>query len=76
MTKTYTAELSGSSWRQGPIAEFATITAARRWAEEYGTTADVCTIRDAKGREVALHCRDMNGNGLRWFRSAIREDAP
>ena len=71
MTKTYTATISGSTWSQGPIAKFPTITAAREWAEEYGTTADSCTITDAKGREVASHRRDSNGDGTHWYRAAI-----
>lgn len=71
MTKTYTATISGSTWSQGPVAEFSTITACRQWAEEYGTTADSCTITDATGREVASHRRDSNGDGTRWYRAAI-----
>ena len=71
MTKTYTAEITGNSWSQGPVAEFPTITAARKWAEEYGTTADCCTITDAKGREVANHRRDSNGDGTRWYRASV-----
>lgn len=67
----YTAEIGGASWAQGPRAEFATIREARAWAEEYGTTADRCVIRDAKGREVARHCRDRNGDGTRWFRATV-----
>jgi hypothetical protein len=73
MARKYIAEITGSSWRQGPVAEFTTITAARRWAEEYGTTADSCTIRDTKGREVALHRRDTSGDGMRWFAAALIE---
>ena len=71
MVARYRAELSGSSWRQGPAAEFDTVREARQWAESYGTTADSCTIRDAKGREVGLHCRDISGNGMRWFRAEL-----
>lgn len=67
----YTAEIFGSSWRQGPICEFDTITAARRWAEEYGTTADGCTIHDRQGRQIAAHRRDTSGDGTRWFRAAV-----
>ena len=70
MTKPYTAEIFGSSWSQGPVAKFPTITAAREWAEEYCTTADSCTITDAKGRIVATHRRDTNGSGTRWFKSS------
>ena len=61
----YTAEISGSSWSRGPVAEFATIKAARRWAEEYGSTADACTIRNRRGRTVALHRRDPSRD--RWY---------
>ena len=59
MTK-YTAEISGHSWRQGPVAEFDTVREARQWAESYGTTADSCTIRDAKGG------RAMSGWDAYW----------
>ena len=66
----YTAEIFGSSWSQGPICEFPTISEARKWAESYGTTADWCSIRLA-GREIASHRRDSNGDGTRWFRASI-----
>ena len=56
--------------RQGPVAEFATITEARRWAESFGTTADQCAIRRG-GREVALHVRDTSGDGTHWFKATI-----
>lgn len=67
----YLAEIGGSSWRQGPQGEFPTIKAARAWAEEYGTTADRCTILDRHGAVVALHSRDTSGDGTRWFRVQI-----
>ncbi len=67
----YTAEITGSSWRSGPISGFRTIRAARQWAEEYGTTADACTIRDSKGVVVAEHRRDMSGDGTHWFAATI-----
>lgn len=66
----YHAKLYGSGWASGPEQDFDTITAARKWAEEYGTTADSCTIKDKAGRVVAEHRRDMSGNGERWFRAA------
>ena len=65
----YKAEISGSSWSRGPQAEFSTIRECRAWAEEYGRTADRCSIYDKKGKLVALHCRDENGNGMKWFRA-------
>lgn len=65
----YAAELFGNSWKQGPRAEFATITAARKWAEEFGTTADRCVIT-SRGKVVAEHRRDLSGDGTRWFRAA------
>lgn len=71
MMSKYTATISGSSYSAGPTAEFPTITAARQWAEEYGTTADRCTITDAKGRVVAKHRRDTSGDGTRWFKAAL-----
>ena len=69
-TGKYTAQISGSSWSVGPRATFRTITEARKWAEEYGDTADRCTITDNKGREVALHIRNRNAPGG-WYRAAI-----
>lgn len=71
-TRMYTAHLSGSGWAVGPVAEFPTITAARHWAEEYGTTADRCTITTPSGRVVAEHRRDPNGDGTHWFRAVLR----
>ncbi len=66
----YTAHVFGSSWAAGPSASFATITAARRWAEEHGTTADRCIVTDRRrGRIVAEHRRDRNGDGRRWYRA-------
>jgi hypothetical protein len=65
----YLAEIGGSSWRQGPQAEFTTIRAARAWAEEYSDTADYCVIMDRYGAVVARHQRDPNGNGRSWFRA-------
>ena len=67
----YLAEIGGSSWRQGPRAEFATIREARAWAEEYGTTADRCVITDRHGAIVARHSRDTSGDGARWFRAQV-----
>ncbi len=65
----YSAEIGGSSWSRGPVVTFRTILEAREWAESYGTTADWCAISDAKGRAVAAHRRDPNGNGMRWYRA-------
>lgn len=67
----YTAEISGASIARGARAEFDTIRAAREWAEEYGTTADSCTIADRKGRTVAEHRRDTSGDGTRWYRATV-----
>jgi hypothetical protein len=67
----YTAELTGISWTRGPRAEFATVREARAWALDYGRLADVCHIRDAKGRVVAIHPRDTSGQGDRWFRAEV-----
>ncbi|MDA8237388.1 MAG: hypothetical protein M0T75_05825 [Chloroflexi bacterium] len=66
----YRAELFGSSWTSGPTTDHPTIGAARRWAESFGTTADLCVIRDRRGREVARHVRDTAGDGTRWHRGA------
>jgi hypothetical protein len=67
----YTAEVGGSSWAGGPIAEFSTIRECRKFAESYGTTADWCVIEDRRGRKVAEHRRDSSGDGTRWFRATI-----
>jgi len=64
----YKAEMFGSAWAQGPIAHFRTIRQCREWAEEYGTTADLCVISDAKNRTVARHKR---GNGTQWYKATI-----
>ena len=77
----YRALLSGSSWREGPAAEFRTIREAREWAESYGAMADECAIidqhrwvprADHPRREhpvVAVHRRDRDGGGTRWYRA-------
>jgi len=65
----YTAELSGSSWAQGPVQIFATIRGARAWAEEYGDTAEGCRISDRKGNLVAYHRREPSSGT--WFRAAV-----
>lgn len=70
MTK-YTAEIGGSSWSKGPVLEFDSITDARKWAEEFGTTADWCRITDSKGREIASHRRDTSGDGMKWFEASV-----
>ncbi|CAB4144323.1 hypothetical protein UFOVP469_24 [uncultured Caudovirales phage] len=71
MAKTYTAHVGGRSWSVGPTAEYPTITDCRKWAEEYGTTADWCSITDSKGREVGSPRRDSNGDGTRWYRASF-----
>lgn len=67
----YRAEVAGSSWAQGPVAEFPTIRECRAWAEEYGTTADRCSIFDRMGNHVAEHRRDLSGDGSRWYRATV-----
>lgn len=67
----YRAEVGGSTWSRGPVADFPTIRECRRWAEEYGTTADYCHIYNRKGSLVAAHHRDTSGDGMRWFRGGI-----
>ncbi len=66
----YTAQIGGSSWSLGPSAEFPTIRACRGWAEEYGDTADYCTITDAKGNIVGSHRLNPNAPGC-WFRASV-----
>lgn len=67
----YTAEIGGPKIRCCPKADFRTIRECRVWAEEYGDTADYCTITDAQGRVVGSHRRDRNGDGTRWFRATV-----
>ena len=67
----YIAKIGGSSWAQGPEAALPTIRGCRAWAEGYGTTADWCTITDAKGRVVGEYRRDTGGTGTRWFRATV-----
>lgn len=70
-TQKYRAEVFGSAWSRGPTLRTDTITAARAWAEEYGTTADRCVITDRAGNVVAEHRRDPNGDGTRWFKASV-----
>ena len=67
--RTYTAEVGGYSFSQTQTQPFATITDARKWAEEYGSQADWCTILDKNGIVVASHRR--NGSTNRWHKGAI-----
>lgn len=60
----YQAKMTG-----GPEADFATITEARRWAESFGDTYAECYIYTRTGKCVAIHERDRNGNGRRWFKA-------
>lgn len=71
MTRTYTAELSGSSFAAPVTATFSSIREARQWAKGYGQTADHCTIRDRRGRVVASHRRSQDGDGRRWYRATV-----
>lgn len=65
-TKHYTATLDN-----GSSAQFATITEARRWAEQHGTAANRCVIKNLKGMPSGLHVRDTGGNGSRWFKASF-----
>lgn len=67
--KTYVAEIFGSSWSKGPQSPFKTITEARKWAESFGTGADICYIKSNSGNLVAVHRRDQSGEGTRWFKA-------
>jgi len=62
----YRVEIGGSGWSRGPVLDADTITAGRKLAEEYGTTADYAHIYKG-GRLVATQRRDANGDGMRWF---------
>lgn len=64
-------KFTATLWPQALSADCNTITEARQWAESYGTTADQCVIRNRRGDVVAVHMRDHNDNGLRWFKGTI-----
>lgn len=64
----YTVEIS-----RGTRLEFPTITACRKWVEQFGTTADQCNIYNRKGQLVAQHRRDTSGKGDRWFRAEVSQ---
>lgn len=65
----YTAQIDGSSWAKGPTATFASISEAQAWAEEFGSTADCCSIYQGE-RLVALYVRSINGNGHYWYKGS------
>lgn len=65
----YHVTIGGQGWARGPEDDFATVRECRRYAESYGTTADWAEIRDGRGRLIAEHRRDCNGDGTRWFRA-------
>lgn len=52
---------------------FDTIRQCRAWAEKFGNTMNRCDIhRTTKSRKkVALHVRDKNGDGSRWFIATV-----
>jgi hypothetical protein len=66
----YLAHVGGSRSIFAPV-KFDTVRECREHAESYGQTADWCEIIDARGRLVASHRRDPNGDGTRWFRAVI-----
>ncbi len=66
---TYYAYIEGNGIRAGAPAIRDTIRECRALAEEFGSMADRCRIEDAKGRVVAMHCRDTSGDGTRWYRA-------
>lgn len=70
MGKKFRAEIGGSSIGRPIEAEFNKLSEARRWAEEFGTTADRCNVYRGE-RLVASYRRDPNGNGTKWFKAAM-----
>jgi hypothetical protein len=59
----YQAEMIGPKWKQGPIKEWSSVTAACAWAEEFATDATSCTIsRSDTGVIIAIYERVGN----RW----------
>jgi len=70
MTAKYGARMFGGPIGASIAVYCATITAAREYAESYGSAADSCTI-ERKGKVVALHVRDTSGSGRRWFRGEV-----
>lgn len=70
MGKKFRVEIGGSSWSRGPEVEFDKLSMARKWAEEFGNTADRCDVYRGD-RLVASYRRDTNGDGRKWYRAAI-----
>jgi hypothetical protein len=67
-TPRFRAELSGSTIAYTLPTYFDTITAARHWAQSYGTTADACAIfHGTSTKLVARHVRNPTTN--RWYKA-------
>lgn len=69
VAKRYKAEIGGPNWAVPPVACFDTLTECRAFAESYGTTAQICIVRNLAGRVRAEYRRDTNGAGTRWFKA-------
>ena len=66
------------------------LSSIRKWAEEFGTTANSCLIYEVLKRFdlygngsksgavhlVGVHRRDSSGDGQKWFRAACNEHDP
>lgn len=67
----YRVIIGGHQWAVGPEHEVATIREGRAVAEEYGDHADWGSIRDGRGREVALHMRSAQRDrgASAWYRA-------
>lgn len=67
----YVAHLYAHGLAGKACIDFASIDAARQWAENYGTTADSCTITDELGEVVMELRRSTEGDGTTWYEAEI-----
>ena len=51
-----------------------TIAEARKWAASHGKTANRCTIYSGL-RVVAQHRRSTEGDGSRWYKAYVGQEA-
>lgn len=63
----YTVEISGHSWRLGPVYNTDTLKSARKIAVEYGPAADWADVY-RNGKLVASYRRNPDGDGWTWYR--------
>lgn len=59
----YVARLYGYKFGAGPSKKCLTVTAAREWAESFGSGAKFCAIMDRSMMVVGKHVRGEHGWG-------------